>query len=384
MSAIGHFHDRCPPATPPTTVFGTQVCDWAVTRRGPRRYCGSVTSREPSWEPDVLPGFWQRTIDLGPDPDGEGDLFATLVRRGDPESTGRAEHAVLALHGYTDYFFNTELADRFAAHGFAFYALDLDKCGRSRRDGQTPHFTTDLTRYDAELEQALSIIGYDTAGARVCLYGHSAGGLIVTLFADRMRRRNRQATHNITGLVLNSAFFDLHGPGILRTAPTSLTLRALARWRKHTVIRKPTVGGYGTTLHRDYHGEFEYNLDWKPVGGFPITLGWINAIRRGQAQLHRGLDVGVPNLILRSDHSVRETDDPEAIQRGDAVLDVRQIARWAGCVGGRSTIVAIPDAKHDVFLSLAEPRAQAYRELDRWLDEYLSLQNPTQRLVRDR
>lgn len=81
---------------------------------------------------------------------------------------------------------------------------------------------------------------------------------------------------------------------------------------------------------------------------------------------------------------MRETDDPEAIQRGDAVLDVRQIARWAGCVGGRSTIVAIPDAKHDVFLSLAEPRAQAYRELDRWLDEYLSLQNPTQRLVRDR
>ena len=53
------------------------------------------------------------------------------------------------------------------------------------------------------------------------------------------------------------------------------------------------------------------------------------------------------------------------------MLDVAQIARWAGCIGNRTTIVPITDAKHDVFLSLAEPRAAAYRELDRWLDGYL-------------
>jgi len=76
-----------------------------------------VTSRQAGWEPDVLPGYWQRTLPLGPDPHGEGDLVATLVRRGE---AGSARHAVVALHGYTDYFFNTELADRFAARGFAF------------------------------------------------------------------------------------------------------------------------------------------------------------------------------------------------------------------------------------------------------------------------
>jgi alpha-beta hydrolase superfamily lysophospholipase len=136
-------------------------------------------------------------------------------------------------------------------------------------------------------------------------------------------------------------------------------------------IRKPTPGGYGSSLHRDYSGEFEYNLDWKPLGGFPVTFGWINAIRRGQARLHRGLDVGVPNLILRSDHSVREAPDPELIQRGDAVLDVAQIARWSGCVGNHTTVAPITDAKHDVFLSLSEPRAAAYRELDGWLARHL-------------
>lgn len=331
-----------------------------------------MTSREPAWEPDVLPGFWRQTIEVGPDPDGEGTLTATLVRRG--EAAPHA-HAVLALHGYTDYFFHTELADRFADRGFAFYALDLPKCGRSRQEGQTPHFTTDLARYDTELERALALIADDTGNATVCLYGHSAGGLILTLFADRLRRRGRLATHHVGGLVLNSPFFDLHGPAILRTAPTSAALIALARLRKLSVIRKPTEGGYGTTLHRDYGGEFDYNLEWKPLGGFPITLGWINAIRRGQARLHRGLDVGVPNLILRSDRSVTESSDSTAMQRGDAVLDVRQIARWSGCVGNHTTIAPITDAKHDVFLSMADARAAAYRELDRWLDFYLSLQN---------
>lgn len=322
----------------------------------------------------MLSGYWQHTIALGPDPHGEGDLVATLVRRGEPT---RAQHAVLALHGYTDYFFNAELADHFAARGFAFYAIDLHKCGRSRQPGQTPHFTTNLASYDAELDRALEIIAADTDGATMCLYGHSAGGLIVTLWLDRLRRRGGAVAFDVAALILNSPFFDLHGPAVLRTPPTAAALVALARLRKRHVIRKPTPGGYGSTLHRDYAGEFDYNLDWKPLGGFPVTFGWINAIRRGQARLHRGLDVGVPNLILRSDHSVREAPDPELIQRGDAVLDVAQIARWSGCVGNHTTVAPIADAKHDVFLSLSEPRAQAYRELDGWLDRHLRTETHT-------
>jgi alpha-beta hydrolase superfamily lysophospholipase len=321
-----------------------------------------------AWETDVLSGYLQTTIQLGADPDGEGDLVATLVR---PAEQGHAGRAVLAVHGYTDYFFNTELADRFAEHGFAFYALDLHKCGRSWRAGQTPHFTTDLASYGVELERALTIIAAETGQAAVYVYGHSAGGLIVTLWLDTLRQRGLTAALGIGGLILNSPFFDLQGPAILRTAPTSAALRALARVRKMKVIRKPTPGGYGTTLHREYSGEFDYDLTWKPLGGFPVTFGWINAVRRGHARLHRGLDVGAPNLILRSDHSVAEprgSADANAIQFGDAVLDVRQIARWAGCVGNHTTIAPITDAKHDVFLSVSEPRAAAYRELDHWLD----------------
>lgn len=325
-----------------------------------------MTAVQAEWTDDVLPGYRQHTLALGTDPDGEGELFATLVRTTDsiPSSS-----VVLAVHGYTDYFFNTELADHFAARGWRFYGLDSRRCGRSWREGQTPHFTTDLTHYDRELEGALAIIGAENPAARVLVYGHSTGGLVVSLWLDRVRSRGDTAALKIAGLVLNSPFLDLNGPAILRTRATSTAIGAASRVRATRVVRGAGSGGYGLTLHRAYHGEFDYNLTWKPIGGFPITVGWIHAIRRGQARLHRGLDVGVPNLVLRSDHSVAETAETQLLQRGDAVLDVAHIARWAGCLGNRTTSVPVVDAKHDVFLSLSEPRAAAYAELDRWLEQ---------------
>ena len=157
------------------------------------------------------------------------------------------------------------------------------------------------------------------------VYGHSAGGLIVSLWLDRTRQRGATAQKRLAGLVLNSPFLDLPGPMVLRWPPTRALIAAIARFGDKRVARSPNEdgGGYGASLHRDYHGEFDYNLQWKPLGGFPITFGWLSAVRHGQIRLHRGLDVGVPNLILRSDHSVTEAADAVALQCGDAVLDVQ-------------------------------------------------------------
>ncbi len=333
-----------------------------------------MTVVEAEWADDVLPGYRQTTFDLGSDPDGQGRLAATLVRRGDGTASTRV---VLAVHGFTDYFFNTELVDRLAARGYRCYGIDLRKCGRSWRPGQTPHFTTDLSRYDRELELALAVIAAENPGAArpatadgecgVVVYGHSTGGLVVSLWLDRVRRRGETGALGLAGLVLNSPFLDLRGPAALRNRVTATAIGAVAKVNRTRVLRPAGKGGYGETLHRDYHGEFDYDLRWKPLGGFPVTYGWIHAIRRAQARLHRGLDVGVPNLLLFSDHTVAETAGTEVMQRGDAVLDVTHIARWAGCIGNRQNIVPVPDAKHDVFLSLPGPRAAAYRELDAWL-----------------
>src|SRR5258707_9381991 len=117
----------------------------------------------------------------------------------------------------------------------------MNKCGRSWREGQTPHFTTDLARYDVELERALELMAEparsDVAAqaapqADVLILGHSTGGLIVPLWLDRMRRRGDIARRHITGLVLNSPWLDLQGPALLRSAPAGAAIGAVSRIRK--------------------------------------------------------------------------------------------------------------------------------------------------------
>ena len=141
------------------------------------------------------------------------------------------------------------------------------------------------------------------------------------------------------------------------------------------MLRRPTEGGYGTTLHRDYHGDFDYDLNWKPIGGFPVTFGWIHAIRRGQARLHRGLDVGVPNLILRSDRSVREVTDPSEVERSSAeTLSSTSRRSPAGRAASATAPRSCPSPTPSTTCSCrcASPAQQAYAELDRWLDWYLN------------
>src|SRR4029078_13142968 len=165
-------------------------------------------------------------------------LVATLVRRGEPNPS--ATRAVLLVHGFTHYFSNTDQPDISAARGFAVYALDQHKCGRSWREGQTPHFTTDLARYDVELERALDIVVSDGGGGKVLLYGHSASGLTVSLWLDRLRRRGLTAAKHANGLVLNSPWLDLQGPAILRTVGTAAIGR-VSRVRKELGVAPPNA-----------------------------------------------------------------------------------------------------------------------------------------------
>ena len=101
------------------------------------------------WADDLLgEGYQQRVVDLGEDPDGEGAVEAVLVRRTVRDGE-QVTGTVLYVHGFSDYFFQTELADFLAERGLAVYALDLRKSGRARKPGQTAHFVSDLATYDA-------------------------------------------------------------------------------------------------------------------------------------------------------------------------------------------------------------------------------------------
>jgi alpha-beta hydrolase superfamily lysophospholipase len=317
------------------------------------------------WIPDELgDGYEQRTIPLGEDPDGEGTVEATLVRRAPGETY---EAAVLYVHGFSDYFFQRELAEFFAERGFAFYALDLRKCGRSRREGQTGHYVSDLALYDAELDESLAIIRAETGGKPVLLSAHSTGGLIMALWLNRLNKQPGGTTGaGVVGAVFNSPWLDLQGASWMRTIGTT-AIATVARFKPKSIIKLPPTDAYGSSLHVSANGEWDFNIAFKPLQGFPVSYGWLTAIRRGQAVLHKGLDIGVPSLVLRSTRSRFAAKYSADVDNADAVLDVKQIARWSGCLGDQVTVVPIEGAKHDVFISTEEPRKAAYAAVDAWL-----------------
>jgi alpha-beta hydrolase superfamily lysophospholipase len=306
---------------------------------------------------DVLGSpYTAETIEL-PD-DDEGPVVATLVSRPAGRRTNRA---VLHVHGFADYFFQTSYAEWWCARGYDFYALDLRKYGRSLLPHQTPNYTSDLHDYFPELDAAWERIG--AGHTQVVLSGHSTGGLTVPLWADTRRVTAR-------GVVLNAPWFDLQGSLLLRHAITPV-LAQLARRRPKRVIPRAVTGFYARSLHRDHEGEWDFDLAWKPIESWPAYAGWLAAIRRGHAELHAGLDLPFPALVLASESSATPREMGDDVHRHDIVLDVEQIRRWTPALGRHVTYVGIPGARHDVFLSREEPRVAAFGELERWVRAYV-------------
>lgn len=326
-----------------------------------------------NWRPDqFLDRYELLTLALGADRDGEDPISATLIRKpGAIPPEGQQRGAVLYVHGFTDYFFQEELAEFFHDRGYAFYALDLRKCGRSLAPHHQPHFTTDLAAYDEELTQALDLVAEELAAAgapsRIVVAGHSTGGLVTSLWLDRLRTQDPERHAAVAGLLLNSPWLDLQGEAALRTGAVAKILQTVGKVRPKTPVPRELSSAYGESLHTQAHGEWTYDLECKPLGGFPVTFGWLNAVRQGQLRIHRGIDAGVPVLVLRSDKTWYASSYDVAVDTADCVLDVKQIAMWSPFLGRRVLSVAIPDARHDVFLSKPSPRANAYETTADWL-----------------
>ncbi|QIX26756.1 alpha/beta hydrolase [Nocardioides sp. JQ2195] len=315
-------------------------------------------------EADVLGAPYTAETIILPD-DDEGPVVATLVHL---PSVGQSRRAVLHVHGFADYFFQTEYAEWWAARGYDFYALDLRKYGRSLLPHQTANYVEDLRDYFPEIDAAWLRITERDEHDRVVITAHSTGGLTVPLWADQRRDQHRSGT--LVGIVLNSPWFDMQGAWWMRTIGTSVLKQVGARNPKRVIPR--TVNGlYARSLHRDHDGEFDFDLAWKPMESQPVYAGWLRAVRNGHARLHGGLEVGCPSLVLSSSRSAMPLEMSDDVHRSDIVLDVNQIRRWAPNLGRHVTSIAIEDARHDVVLSLPEVREQVYAEMDRWLTAYV-------------
>lgn len=301
-----------------------------------------MNSKLASWGPDkLLPGYESLTLEFPPDYDGP--VVATLVRK-----AGAAPHkrAVLYVHGFIDYFFQAHMADRFEAEGWTFYALDLRKHGRSLLPHQHPCFCKRIDEYFADLTAAIDIVSGEVAGP-LLLAAHSTGGLIASLYADSGERKDR-----ISALWLNSPFFEFSVPPADRfklgvAAATGIVFPFM---KDPKGLRRD----YPESLHKDYSGEWDFDLKLKPIEGFPVYFGWVGAVLAAHARVHAGLSIACPVLSMHSDGA-------------DIVLGWKAIAKWSPGIGKDVTVVKFPGALHDLVLSSAEIREAIFAKLYEWL-----------------
>ena len=316
-----------------------------------------------AWRTDVLgEPFQARTLHLADD--DEGPVVATLVRYAPPtEEPLRAARAVLYVHGWSDYFFQREIAEYWHACGAAFYALDLRKYGRSLRPGQTPGYVADLRTYDEDLDAAMAVLrSAHGAAARLLVMAHSTGGLVTALWADR-------GPGKVAAMVLNSPWLELAGSSVVRhvSAPA---IRQLATFQPKAALPNIDPGLYARTIRAEDGGEWTYDETWRPTPSFPVRAGWLRAITEGHAAVARGLNVEAPILTLASARSLISPRWSEDMRSADTVLDVELIARRAVQLGPVVTVVRIPGGLHDLSLSPPRVRARFYAEIDRWLAGY--------------
>jgi alpha-beta hydrolase superfamily lysophospholipase len=322
-----------------------------------------------NWHPDFLPGFETTDLPLpgaaaAPGEPEDTELVATLVRRVRPGTPGGADRrpAALYLHGWNDYFFQSHLADAVDAMGYAFYAIDLRRYGRSLRPGQLPGYITDLDDYALELDTATDLLAAEHDG--LLLMGHSTGGLISSLWAAMRPGR-------VDGLVLNSPWLDLQGSALIRTIGSPL-IEALGSRNPTSVLRlQPDLGFYARVLHSEHGGEWDYDTELKVSPSPPVRAGWLRAILVGHSRVAAGLHIDAPVLVLASSASDFGRRWHEGLKVVDTVLDVEQIAARAVRLGPHVTLVRVEDGLHDLVLSAPETRARVLAEIARWTAAYV-------------
>ncbi|MBD5296999.1 MAG: alpha/beta hydrolase [Bacteroides sp.] len=318
----------------------------------------SAAAFSQTWQRDTLGGDFQcRYFDQGSD--YSGPVRSTLVRLLPKE---RASVATLYIHGFNDYFFQADMARRFVDHGYAFFAIDLRKYGRSLTKGQKRCQVRNFDEYSADLDSAFAAIrseGYD----HIVLMGHSTGGLVATYYLDS------HPSTKVDALILNSPFLDWN---LGKKEWLIGAVSALGAIFPNIGISSGSGTAYGESLNADYHGEWQFNTDWKSITPTRVDLGWIRAVNQAQKYVRKHpYDISAPILLMYSARSVDEESWSEKVDRADAVLDVKDIRKYGMQLGHDLTAIKVNGGRHDLVLSEPDVREPLYDYIFSWLQRTL-------------
>ena len=364
------------------------------------------------WRQDVLGADYEsRTIPLMDD--DAGPVVATLVRyRGHASSapssssaapalspapttsptdthSARSEatpqaprFALLYIHGRNDYFFQRELAEDIAGCGGAFYALDLRRYGRSLRPGQRMGFVSNLSLYDEDIAEALDLIREDYPDLPLVLMGHSTGGLLATLWANRHPGA-------LDGLILNSAWLEMQTMASMRSAVAPILERIASRNPMWAVPGGDGPDHYGRSLREGRNAldaplpdslaaypddpavkGWSYALEWKRPGSYPAYAAWLEAILDGHENVASSVHLDIPVLSMMSTTSYFGEEFTETVFSSDVVLDREVILERSARLGPLVTMASFP-GKHDLLLSDPQVRAEVYDTMNRWIGAFI-------------
>ena len=289
-------------------------------------------------------------------------------KRTDSLAAKPAHGIILYVHGYNDYFFQRELAEKADSAGYAFFAIDLHYCGRSLMPGDARGDMRNMREFFAELDYAVELARVITKeradSLPMVLMGHSQGGLLAAFYADQ------RPEEKFAALVLNSPFFDFNFNWLVRNLAIPV-VSEIAILLPDFSIGSSGNPNYAYSLDKKYYGEWLYNTEWKSESRPEQFLGWVRAIHKAQQKLHEGLDVKAPTLVLHGDCSEDGEEWSEAYTHCDGVLDVEHIKKWAPKVGPNVKTETVAGGLHDLFLSRKAVRDEAYAKAFRFIDESL-------------
>lgn len=304
---------------------------------------------------DLNKDYTSQTIALNPD--YEGEVTAALISSN--FNVGNRK-CVLYIHGYIDYFFHPHLGEKFNAHDYDFYALDLRKYGRSLLEHQHPNYCKDINEYFEEI--SISIREIQNTSSSICLLGHSTGGLIASNYMNNGKERNL-----IDCLILNSPFLDINQSKLEKSFSISIA-KVVSKLSTYSKINGVLSPAYAQSIHKDFYGEWDFNQDWKPIKGFPTYFKWVVAIERAQKKLEES-NITAPILVMHSSDSIKiSTFSKEAMSK-DIVLNIKDIKRVGKKLGDRVTLLKIDNAMHDIFLSPKIVRENAFNQMFTWLKD---------------
>lgn len=299
---------------------------------------GAVTAYDTAWHPDsALTDYQYRYVDQGHDYSGE--VRSTIIRR---EVAG-SQVGVLYIHGFNDYFFQSNMGDYFVDHGVNFYAVDLRKYGRSLMPGQRRFQARDLQEYFPDIDSALVVMS-DSGIRDVVMIGHSTGGLIATYYISKVRPQM------VKGLILNSPFLDWHLSKFQERILVPI-VGCVASAMPRLNIPQGNSTAYSESLLEDGHGRWTYDTTKKLRVSPPVEASWIRAIDRAQAEMQQGNVVKIPILLMHSDSTVEADQWTEACNRGDCVLDIADISHYGRRLGPSVTEATVAGGVHDLVLS---------------------------------